>query len=88
VLGASLVTLWRLLSGEFVLPVIIALFIAIPTAYYFMHNWLQDFQYRTAVSWWIFAMAGIIALLVTLLTVSYHSIRSALMNPVKSLRTE
>jgi putative ABC transport system permease protein len=88
VLGASLFNLWRLLSGEFVLPVVIALFIAIPTAYYFMHNWLQDFEYRTAISWWIFAIAGICALLLTLLTVSFHSIRSALTNPVKSLRTE
>ncbi len=88
VLGASLFNLWRLLSGEFVVPVLIALVIAIPTAYYFMHNWLQNYEYRTGISWWIFAIAGICALLVTLLTVSYHSIRSALMNPVKSLRTE
>ncbi|OQP60251.1 ABC transporter permease [Niastella populi] len=88
VLGASLFNLWRLLSTEFVVPVVIALFVAIPTAYYFMHNWLQHYEYRTAIPWWIFAIAGICALLVTLLTVSYHSIKSAIMNPVKSLRTE
>jgi putative ABC transport system permease protein len=88
VLGASVFNLWRLLSKEFVLLVTIALFISIPVAYYFMNNWLQNYQYRTEISWWIFAVAGISALLVTLLTVSYQSIKSALMNPVKSLRSE
>jgi ABC-type antimicrobial peptide transport system permease subunit len=88
VLGASVFNLWRLLSKEFVVLVTIALFIAIPVAYYFMHNWLQDYEYRTDISWWIFAMAGIGALLVTLLTVSFQAIKSALMNPVKSLRSE
>jgi ABC-type antimicrobial peptide transport system permease subunit len=88
VLGASVFNLWRLLSKEFVMLVTIALFISIPVAYYFMNNWLQNYQYRTEISWWIFAVAGISALLVTLLTVSYQSIKSALMNPVKSLRSE
>jgi len=88
VLGASVFNLWRLLSKEFVILVTIALFISIPVAYYFMHNWLQNYEYRTAISWWIFAVAGLSALFVTLLTVSYQSIKSALMNPVKSLRTE
>jgi ABC-type antimicrobial peptide transport system permease subunit len=88
VLGASVFKLWRLLSKEFVLLVTIALFISIPVAYYFMSNWLQNYEYRTEISWWIFAVAGISALLVTLLTVSYQSIKSALMNPVKSLRSE
>ncbi len=88
VLGASVFNLWRLLSKEFVVLVTIALFISIPVAYYFMHNWLQNYQYRAEISWWIFAVAGISALLVTLLTVSYQSIKSALMNPVKSLRSE
>ncbi len=88
VLGASVFNLWRLLSKEFVVLVTIALFISIPVAYYFMHNWLQDYEYRTDISWWIFAIAGIGALLVTLLTVSFQAIKSALMNPVKSLRSE
>lgn len=88
VLGASVFIIWRLLSKEFVVLVIIALFIAMPLAYYFMHNWLQDFNYRTELSWWVFALAGLSAILVTLLTVSYQSIRSALTNPIKSLRTE
>jgi ABC-type antimicrobial peptide transport system permease subunit len=88
VLGASAVTLWRLLSGEFAVLVTISLFIAVPVAYYFMYNWLQDYQYRAALSWWIFAGAGAGALLITLVTVSYQAVKAALANPVKSLRTE
>jgi putative ABC transport system permease protein len=88
VLGASVFIIWRLLSKEFVMLVIIALLIAMPLAYYFMHNWLQDYNYRTELSWWMFVLAGLSAILVTLLTVSYQSIRSALTNPIKSLRTE
>jgi putative ABC transport system permease protein len=88
VLGASVFIIWRLLSKEFVVLVIIALFIAMPLAYYFMHSWLQDYNYRTELSWWVFALAGLSAILVTLVTISYQSIKAALMNPVKSLRTE
>lgn len=88
VLGASVLNLWGLLSKEFVVLVMIALLISIPVAWYFMHHWLQDYTYRINISWSIFAVAGTGALLVTLLTVSYQSIRAALMNPVKSLRTE
>ena len=88
VLGASTFRLWRLLSNEFVGLVIISLFIAVPVAYYFMHNWLQDYRYRVALSWWIFATAGACALVITLLTVSFQAIKAAIANPVKSLRTE
>ncbi len=88
VLGASVLNLWRLLSGEFVVLVIISLCIAAPLAYYFMHNWLQNYAYHTALSWWIFAASGIGAMIITLLTVSYQAIKAALANPVKSLRTE
>ena len=88
VLGASVFGLWRLLSNEFVGLVIISLLIAIPIAYYFMHNWLQDYQYRVSLSWWIFAIAGAVALLITLMTVSFQSLKAAITNPVKSLRTE
>jgi len=88
VLGASIYDLWRLLSKEFVILVIVSLLIAGPIAYYFMHQWLQDYQYRAALSWWIFASAGAGALLITILTVSFQAIKAALMNPVKSLRTE
>jgi len=88
VLGASTFSLWQLLSGDFVKLVLISLLIAVPTARYFMHSWLQNYQYRTELSWWIFAVAGLSALVITLLTVSFQSIRAALANPVKSLRTE
>jgi putative ABC transport system permease protein len=76
------------LSKEFFILVNVSLLIAVPVAYYFMHNWLQDYTYRTNISWWVFVIAGVSALLVTLLTISYQSIKAALMNPVKSLRTE
>jgi len=88
VLGASVFNLWSLLSKEFVVLVSLSLLIAIPAAYYFMHSWLQNYQYRTQISWWIFAAAGSGALIITLLTVSFQSIKAARMNPVKSLRTE
>lgn len=88
VLGASVFNLWKLLSKEFVFLVFISLFISIPIAYYFMHNWLQNYQYRTTLSWWVFAASGFGALLITLLTVSFQSIKAAIENPVKSLRTE
>ena len=88
VLGASIFNLWRLLSKEFVMLIIISLFIASPIAYYFMHKWLQNYQYRTEISWWIFAAAGIGGLLITLITVSFQAIKAAIANPVKSLRTE
>jgi ABC-type antimicrobial peptide transport system permease subunit len=88
VLGASTFSLWQLLSRDFVKLVLISLLIAIPTARYCMHSWLQNYQYRTELSWWIFAAAGLSALVITLLTVSFQSIKAALANPVKSLRTE
>ncbi len=88
VLGATVVNVWQLLSRDFVLLVLIALLIASPLAWYCMHNWLQNYAYHTDVSWWIFAAAGLGALVITLLTISYQAIRAALMNPVKSLRSE
>jgi ABC-type antimicrobial peptide transport system permease subunit len=88
VLGASVFNLWRLLSKDFVLLVIIALTIATPTAWCFLNGWLQKYTYRTDISWWIFALAGGGALLITLLTVSYQAIKAALLNPVHSLRSE
>lgn len=88
VLGASVLNLWKLLSKEFVVLVSVSLAIAIPLSYYFMHNWLQHYQYRTSVTWWIFAAAGCGALLITLLTVSFQAIKAALANPVRSLRSE
>jgi len=88
VLGASVLNLWRLLSREFVALVAIAFVLAAPLAYYFMHNWLHNYEYRTNIHWWAFAAAGIGALLITLLTVSLKSIRAAMANPIRSLRSE
>ena len=88
VLGATVFNLWQLLSKDFVVLVIIALLIASPTAYYFMKNWLQGYQYHTEINAWIFAAAAAGAMAITLLTVSYQGIKAALANPVKSLRSE
>ncbi|HWB23914.1 MAG TPA: ABC transporter permease [Chitinophagaceae bacterium] len=88
VLGASVPGLWGLLSKDFVALVCIALLIAIPAGYLFMHNWLQRYEYRTGLAWWIFASAAAGALFITLATVSYQSIKAALANPVKALRSE
>ncbi len=88
VLGAGIFNLWRLLSKEFLLLVIISLIIAAPVAYYFMHGWLQQYQYHSEISWWIFVAAALGAIIITLLTVSYQAIKAAVANPVKSLRTE
>jgi putative ABC transport system permease protein len=88
VLGASVFNVWKMLSKDFVILLLISLAIVTPTAYYFMQNWLLNYQYRTGISWWIFATSGFGALVITLLTVSYQSIKAALANPVKSLRSE
>lgn len=88
VLGASVFNLWNLLSKEFMLLVVFSFIVSVPLSYYFMHNWLQNYQYRTELSWWIFAAAGLGALMITLLTVSFQSIKAAMANPVNSLRTE
>ena len=88
VLGASVFNLWRLQAKEFVILTIISLLIAIPVADYFMHSWLENYPYRTDISWWIFAATASGAIIIALLTVSYQSLKTALSNPVKSLRME
>jgi len=88
VLGATVLGLWSMLSKDFVRLVVISLLIAIPTAYYLMNNWLQHYTYRSELSWWIFAATAAGAIMITLATVSYQSIKAAMMNPVKSLKTE
>ncbi|GAB3905264.1 ABC transporter permease [Larkinella knui] len=88
VLGASVANLWVLLSKDFVVLVIISCLISAPISYGFLEEWLQKYEYRTEISWWIFVAAGFGALLITLLTVSFQSIKAALMNPVKSLKSE
>jgi putative ABC transport system permease protein len=87
VLGASVLSIVSLLSKTFIKPVIIATVIAFPIAWWAMNNWLQDFPYRVEISWWIFALAVIVAVVIALLTVSFQSIKAATSNPVKSLRT-
>ena len=88
VAGASVFNLWKMLSKDFVILVIIACVLAIPLAYYLMHQWLGIYEYRTKISWWIFVVTGAGALMITLLTVSFQAIKAAMMNPVKSLRSE
>jgi len=88
VLGSSVVGLIWELSKDFMMLVLISIFIAAPFAYYFMEQWLSDFAYRIDIQWWFFALAGVTALVIAFSTISYHAIRAALMNPVKSLRSE
>ena len=88
VLGASILSVLNLLSKDFVMLVALSLIIAFPLSYYFMHHWLQHYTYRTEVSWQAFAAAGLGALMITVLTVSFQAIKAAMANPVKSLRTE
>jgi ABC-type antimicrobial peptide transport system permease subunit len=77
-----------MLSKEFALLVIISCLIAIPVAWYYLNSWLQQYDYRTTLSFWIFILSGIAALIITLITVSFQAIKAAMANPVKSLRTE
>ena len=88
VLGASVANLTGLLSKDFLQLVVIAVLIASPLAWWAMHKWLQDFPYRITISTWIFVFTGIAALLIAFLTVGFQTVKAALMNPVKSLRTE
>ena len=88
VLGASVTGIVGLLSRDFLKLVLIAAVIAFPFAWYFMHEWLQDFAYRVNIGWWVFAAAGATALFIALVTISFRAIKAALANPVKSLRTE
>ena len=88
VLGASVTGIVRMLSKDFLTLVVIAAVIAFPVAWWAMHRWLNDFAYRVNIGWWVFVVAGIVALLIALLTISFQSIKAAIANPVKSLRTE
>jgi hypothetical protein len=88
VLGASISSLFILLSREFLLFVIIAVLIASPIAWYAMQNWLEDYAYKISISWWMFVVAGMAALIIALITVSFQAIRAAFANPVNSLRSE
>jgi putative ABC transport system permease protein len=87
-LGASVLSVWKLLTGEFVVLVFISFLLSTPVSYYFMHNWLENYSYRAGMPWWIFAATVTGALIITLVTVSFQAIKAALVNPVKSLRSE
>ena len=88
VLGASVAGITGLLAKDFLKLVIASVVIASPVAYYFMQRWLADFAYRIDIQWWMFAVAGVAAVGIALLTVSFQSVRAALANPVQSLRSE
>jgi ABC-type antimicrobial peptide transport system permease subunit len=88
VLGASVPHIVKLVSKDFLLLVLIAIVIASPIAWYAMHNWLQSFYYRINIAWWVFAVAGIVALLIAFITLSLQSVKAAMKNPVNSLRSE
>jgi len=88
VLGANMASIVLMLSKEYVYLIGVASLLAAPVAWYFLHGWLQNYAYRIEIPWWIFILSGVLALAVALLTVSFQSLRAALMNPVKSLRSE
>ena len=88
VLGASIASLWQMLSKDFIKLALIAICMATPLAYYFLNNWLGQFGYRTDLHWWILAAGGAVGILITLLTVSHQAVKAAVSNPVDSLRSE
>jgi ABC-type antimicrobial peptide transport system permease subunit len=88
VLGATAANIVYLFSKEFIILIAIAFVIATPIAWYYMHKWLQDYVYRIDISWWIFLVGGIAAIIIALATISFQAIKAAIANPVKSLRTE
>jgi predicted permease len=88
VLGASVMSITTLLSRDFLKLVLVSIVVATPIAWYLMENWMEDFQYRVGIEWWVFVVASVLALTVAFLTVSFQAIKAALVNPVKSLRSE
>lgn len=88
VLGASVAGVARLLSKDFLQLVVLSCLLAFPIAWWAMHNWLQNYEYRVNIRWWVFAVAGMLSVLIAVATVSFQAIKAALANPVKSLRTE
>ena len=88
ILGASVRDIVSSLSRSFVVIVSLAVIIATPLAWWIMHKWLENFTYRISITWWIFAVAGLAALLIAMLATGYQAVKAAMTNPVKSLRTE
>ncbi|MGH2565949.1 MAG: ABC transporter permease [Ginsengibacter sp.] len=88
VLGASVTNITTLLSKDFIMLVALSCFFAFPFAWWAMHSWLHNYKYRVDISWWIFLAAAVLAVVISLITISFQSIKAAIANPVKSLRTE
>jgi putative ABC transport system permease protein len=88
ILGASLSSIASLLSTDFLKLVLLSILIGSPIAWWAMHNWLQNFAYRINIQWWMFASAGLLAIVIAIITVSYHALKAAVANPVNSLRSE
>ena len=88
VLGASSSSIVKLLSANFLKPIMFAFLISFPFAWYAMNNWLENYAYKINISWWVFGLAGLFTICIALITVSFQSIKAAIANPVKSLRTE
>ena len=88
VLGASITGIVAMLSKDFIKLVIVSICIASPIAYYAMYSWLQDFAYRIEISWWVFVLAGVLVVLIAVLTVGFQAVKASIVNPVKSLKTE
>jgi putative ABC transport system permease protein len=88
VLGASVTGVATLLSKDFLKLVTISFILATPIAWWAMYAWLQDYTYRVSIHWWVFALAGLLSILIAIITVSYQAIKAAVANPVKSLRSE
>ena len=88
VLGGTAEGIATMLSRDLLKLVVLAFVVAMPVAWYVMNGWLEDFAYRTSISWWMFAAAGLLVLLIALITVSFQAIKAAIANPVKILRTE
>ena len=88
VLGATAGNIVYLFSKEFIILIAIAFVIATPIAWYYMHQWLEDYVYRISISWWLFAAGGLVAIIIALATISFQAVKAAVANQVKSLRTE
>ena len=88
VLGASVAGLVKLLAGDLLKLIVLSILIASPLAWYAMHQWLENFAYKITLDGWVLVLAGVLAVAIALLTVSFQSIKAAMMNPVKSLRSE
>ena len=88
VLGATTQKVVYILAKDFLILVLIAFVVAVPFTWWIMHNWLQEFAYRINIGWWVFAIAGILSVLIALVTICFQAIKAAIANPVKSLRTE